>query len=40
MTHQTARVLSAQDSFIYRTILIFLTIPLFLLMGAAAIVAG
>jgi hypothetical protein len=40
MSHHTTRLLSAQDFLIYRTLFGFLSIPLLLLMAAAAIIAG
>lgn len=40
MSHHTSRLLRAQDLFISRTLLGFLSAPLLLLMGAAAIIAG
>jgi hypothetical protein len=39
MSYQTVRLLSAQDSLIYLTILGFLSLPLLLLTGAAALIA-
>jgi len=40
MRQHTTRLLSAQDFLIYRTLFSFLSIPLFFLMSAAAIIAG
>ena len=40
MSRNTTRPLSAQNFLIYRTLFGFLSIPLLLLMAAAAIIAG
>jgi hypothetical protein len=40
MSRHTTRLLSAQDFLIYRALFSFLSIPLLLLMGVAAIIAG
>ena len=40
MNHHTRRLLRTQDVFISRTLLSFLSMPLLLLMSAAAIIAG